>query len=280
MHVLPSIRSLWDFSNPEKSEQVFRDMLPSGDDLYDLELRTQIARTYGLRRRFDDARTELASALADAPTEPSRFHVRYELEIGRTENSSGNIEDAKPHFHRAFELAQELGEEFLLVDAAHMLGIAYTGEAGLEWNLRAIELAKAARDPETQTWLGSLLNNTGWTLHDMGKFESALSIFQDAEQYFRARESADRLHIARWSVARCLRSLGRTDEALATQLELIPDDTSGYAAEEVGECMLELGRAEEAKPYFATAAEKLSKDDWFVANCADRLARLRDLGSN
>lgn len=274
---LPSIRSLWDFSDPAKSEAVFAGMIPSGDAIYDLELQTQIARTFGLRRQFAEARAKLSEVAKQLPEEPSRAHIRYELELGRTENSSGNVEAAKPHFERALQLAQDQKEEFLAIDAAHMLGIANKGEEGLSWNLRAIEMAKAATDPEAKTWLGSLLNNTGWTLHDLERYHQALEIFKDAESFFEPR-GGDRFHIAQWSVARCLRSLGRIDEALAIQERLLPNDVSGYAAEEMGECSLALGKRDEARPYFAQAAEKLGKDDWFVANCADRLQRLRELG--
>ncbi|MBK6472340.1 MAG: TfoX/Sxy family DNA transformation protein [Betaproteobacteria bacterium] len=47
---------LWDFERPDVSEQRFRNALEkaAGDDA--LILRTQIARTYGLRKDFDGAR--------------------------------------------------------------------------------------------------------------------------------------------------------------------------------------------------------------------------------
>ena len=48
--------ALWDFSRPEVSEQRFKAALENatGDDA--VILRTQIARTYGLRKDFDTAR--------------------------------------------------------------------------------------------------------------------------------------------------------------------------------------------------------------------------------
>ena len=53
--------------------------------------------------------------------------------------------------------------------------------------------------------------------------------------------------IARWCVARCLRSLGRTAEALAEQRALAAEleavgETDEHVTEEIGECLRELGR--------------------------------------
>jgi hypothetical protein len=49
--------------------------------------------------------------------------------------------------------------------------------------------------------------------------------------------------------------------------------------EELGECLLALGRADEARRYFALAYEKLSADSWLVQNESARLERLRALGT-
>ena len=89
--------------------------------------------------------------------------------------------------------------------------------------------------------------------------------------------------IARWCVARCLRSLGRLEEALAQQRELLAEEeafgeTAGFTWEEIGECLLALGREVEARPHFAQAYSALSQDAWLIAEEGERLARLRRLG--
>ncbi|HVU10165.1 MAG TPA: hypothetical protein VHD90_02760, partial [Phototrophicaceae bacterium] len=94
-----------------------------------------------------------------------------------------------------------------------------------------------------------------------------------------AQGNAKLIRIARWTVGRTLRALGRIDEALAIQRQLAEiggDD--GYVDEELGECLLALGRNQEAKPHFAIAYAKLSSDAWLVAHEADRLERMRRLG--
>ncbi|MGD8628700.1 MAG: hypothetical protein PVH52_06430, partial [bacterium] len=77
--------------------------------------------------------------------------------------------------------------------------------------------------------------------------------------------------------------LGRLQEALDIQLALEEEidaagiEPDGYVYEEIGECLLALGRADESKPYFKLAFEHLSKDEWMQANEADRLKRLKQL---
>jgi hypothetical protein len=57
-----------------------------------------------------------------------------------------------------------------------------------------------------------------------------------------------------------------------------PDATGaheGYVAEEIAECLEELGRSEEARPYFRKAWEILAKDPWLPESEPERLERLR-----
>jgi hypothetical protein len=74
--------------------------------------------------------------------------------------------------------------------------------------------------------------------------------------------------IAKWTVARALWSLGRTQEALDKQLALREEyatselESDGYVSEEIGDCLLSLGKKTEAAPHFAEAFGLLSKDNW------------------
>ncbi|MBT4141251.1 MAG: hypothetical protein HOE48_25300, partial [Candidatus Latescibacteria bacterium] len=56
---LPDFDALWDYHNPENTEQLFLEILPvaqnDGDDDYLAQLLTQVARTQGLQRKFDVA---------------------------------------------------------------------------------------------------------------------------------------------------------------------------------------------------------------------------------
>ena len=71
-------------------------------------------------------------------------------------------------------------------------------------------------------------------------------------------------------------------EALDQQLALLTEhkiagSRDGYVDEEIGECLLTLGRVDESHAYFAQAYDELSKDAWLVANEAARLERLKSL---
>ncbi len=282
---LPDFDSLWDYSAPDKTEAKFRELLPQfpENELAHIELLTQIARTQGLQRKFDEAHQTLDEVEKQLDENPSRAKVCYLLERGRVFNSSMQVEESKPLFEQALDLAKTLGEDFYAVDAIHMLAIIADPASALTLNLSAIQLAESSLEEKARNWLGSLYNNMGWTYHDMGDYESALEIFQKAESFFRAKGNVDKLRIAVWTVARCLRSLNRLDEALSKQLALYGEiesagEVDGFVYEEIGECLLALQRGEEAKPYFAKAFEVLSKDEWLVENEPDRIMRLKQLG--
>jgi tetratricopeptide (TPR) repeat protein len=207
--------------------------------------------------------------------------VRYLLERGRTFNSAGDKARAKPLFVEAWEIASAKGLDGLAVDAAHMVPIVVGGAEGAEWTLRGVELARRSADAKARAMLPALLNNHAWNLHDEGRFEEALPVFREAEAAWLATGRQPQSRIARWSVARCLRSLRRYDEALAIQRALEQEwaaagKADGYVSEEIAELLDATGKPEEAKPYFRRAAEELSKDDWLTKNEPGRLARLRE----
>jgi tetratricopeptide (TPR) repeat protein len=132
--------------------------------------------------------------------------------------------------------------------------------------------------------LPALLNNHAWNLHDEGRYAEALPVFREAEAAWLATGKQPQGRIARWSVARCLRSLGRFDEALTIQRNLEKEwaaagSVDGYVLEELAELLEATGRGDEAKPYFRRAAEELGKDAWLARNEPQRLARLREKGS-
>lgn len=277
--------SLWDYSNPAQTEIKFREVLkqiPENDSAY-LELLTQIARTQGLQRKFDEAHQTLNQVEKNL-REESKVKVRYLLERGRVFNSSKHSDKSKPFFEEAFELAKKLKEDSYAVDAIHMLAIVADPADSLNLNLQAIAYAESSSDEKARDWLGSLYNNTGWSYHDSGDYESALKIFEKAEAFRRSKNDASRLRIATWAVARCLRSLNRVEESLSKQKDLLKEfesvgETDGYVFEEIGECLLLLNRKDESKPYFAKAYEELSKDGFLVDNESERLKRLKELSN-
>ncbi len=287
MNSVSDFDELWDYNDPEKSEQAFRELLAVaesvGDPEYHTQLLTQIARTHSLRRQFDEAHSILDDAEALLSDQTPVARVRYLLERGRTYNSAGKIESARPLFEEAWDLARGIGADYHAVDAAHMLGICETGGKALRWNETAMDAAESSHDARAKEWLGALYNNTGWTYHDAGDYERALERFEKGLAWRVERNDPVTTRIAKWSVARALRSLGRTFEALDMQRSLLAEHKSagtedGYVYEELAECLLILGKADEARPFFNLAYHELSKDAWLKENEADRLDRLQRFG--
>ncbi|GAH06156.1 unnamed protein product, partial [marine sediment metagenome] len=122
---LPDFDALWDYNNPQATEIKFRELIPqakeSGDISYYVQLLTQIARTEGLQRNFEDAHITLDSAEIMLTDELVVARIRYLLERGRVYNSSGAPDKAKPIFVEAWELAAASNEDFYAIDAIHML---------------------------------------------------------------------------------------------------------------------------------------------------------------
>ena len=94
-------------------------------------------------------------------------------------------------------------------------------------------------------------------------------------------DKPDRIRIAKWCVGRTYRSLERYEEALilqealAAEYERLNKSPDGFVSEEIGECLLALGRLAEAKPHFTQAYGLLSPKGWLDEA---RLTRLKELG--
>jgi len=236
--------SLWNFSDPAQSEQRFRQELqrhPAGSREA-LETTTQIARTQSLRRLFREADATLDAIAPFVSDGPARVRVRYFLERGRTLNSADKAAQAVPLFLDAIRVADRSpGAEFYHVDALHMLGIAASKAEQLDWNQRALTMAEASADKRTrERWGASLNHNIGWTYFDRANPTTALVYWKKALALREAMDDAHALHVARWTLARGYRELGRLDEAetiqrlLAAQTEQAnaPD---AYVYEELAE---------------------------------------------
>lgn len=275
----PDFNDLWDYGNPEETEKIFRRMLSetaaSGDSAYRLQLKTQIGRALGLQRRFEEAHVIL-DEVQEAMAGGDMVEVRYLLERGRVFNSDKQPEASMPLFLRSYQIADEIGADFYAVDALHMLGIAAdSAERRRDWNLKAIAYAEDSDDERANGWLASLYNNTAWGLFDAEKYEEALDLFQKAQVLREERGDPHTIGIARWCVAKTLRVMGRVEEALAILRELEADDKrDGFTEEEIAECLLALGKEEEARFYFKEAYELLLEVDWVVED-TERMDRIR-----
>jgi tetratricopeptide (TPR) repeat protein len=283
---LPDFDALWNYGDPAGTEAKFREVLPkaeaSGNADYLAQLWTQIARTKSLRREFDEAHAILdrvEKSLKEGMTTP---RVRLWLERGRTFNSAKRKDEARPLFLRAWEEAKAAKIDGHAVDAAHMMGIVETGDAALEWNKKALDLAESSKDPVANRWVGALCQNIGYTLLELRRHDQAMVTFKKGLAWSTERKRPSQVRLFRWFIARTLRAQEKCDEALAIQKALEREyeaigEPDGYVFEEIGECLAATKKPEEAKPYFKKAFDLLSKDV-DVASDAKRIERLKTMG--
>lgn len=278
---------LWNYNKPAETEVKFREVLsktkPEDNLDYYLQLLTQIARTLGLQMKYDEAHKLLDEVEKQLKPELIIPRIRYNLERGRTFNSSGMKDKSIHYFLDAYHLGMENNLDFYTIDAAHMLGIAEKQDEALNWNEIAIELIEKSTNERARGWLGSLLNNTGWTYFDKGDYDTAMEYFKKNVKYHTERNNKEQLRIANWCVARTLRAQNKTDEALELQLKILKqleennETGDGYVFEELGELYLLKGDKEKSKANFKIAYDLLSQDGWMMKNEKPRMERMKKL---
>ncbi len=242
------LEPLWNFNQPELSEQRFRAALASASRDDALILQTQIARSYGLRGDFAQAQQILKSIEAEVATASAEARARYELEFGRTLASAKHAADsqttdikeqARARYLRAFELAKGAQLDALAIDALHMLAFVDTAPIDqLKWGEEALAIALSSAQPAGRKWEASLRNNVGYALHQLQRYDEALVQFQQAVPLRERAGDAEATRAAHWMVAWTLRALNRLDEALEIQLRLereceaagVPDRTSSMSS--------------------------------------------------
>ncbi|HEY2560302.1 MAG TPA: tetratricopeptide repeat protein [Caldimonas sp.] len=253
------VYALWDYGKPALSEQRFVAALAGADEDDRLILQTQIARTYGLRRDFDKAREILAAVGQAQATARTEVRVHYFLELGRTYASPAhppetqtpaNLETARGHYLRAYELAESAQLDYLTIDALHMMvSVDIEPARQLEWNERALAYLERSRQPEAKKWEGSLRNNVGYAKRLQGDYDAALEQFRLSRLAYERSGGKRSVRIADWMIARTYRAMNRLDEAVALQLALERDwDADGEPDPYVYEELALLFRAQGDEP--------------------------------
>lgn len=222
------VLGLWNFEDPAASELRFRELSKTSSPDDQAILETQIARTYGLRRRFDDTRRILSVLQTRLASLSPEARVRYHLEYGRSlvsathrreEMTEAARAEARVSYLQAFELARQACLDYLAIDALHMLPFVEPENTG-KWTKLALDLITNSTQPEAKKWEPALRNNFGCYLHGQGEYEEALAVFRSNIPVTEKLGNATRTRIAQWMVAWTLRSLGKLDEALSIQLRL------------------------------------------------------------
>lgn len=209
--------ALWRYDDPIASAERFAIAAAEPDraELVRAELETQRARALGLQGRFAEADGLLDSLEPALDT----LAVRILLERGRLRNTEGLRAEAVPLFESALLAARRDDDAFLAVDAAHMLAIADPSRSE-QWTEEGLAELANTTDPRTLRWAVALHNNRGWALFEAGRPHEALGSFEAALEAAERYGTLDQQFAARWSLARCLREVGRWQEALDIQARL------------------------------------------------------------
>ncbi len=154
----------------------------------------------------------------------------------------------------------------------------------LAWTQPGIDVAESSADPSARYWLGPLLNNLGWEHFEAGEYADALRAFERALTE-RERDPANRsaIEIARYAVAKTLRALGRSSEAVPLLEQSVAwaeseDAPDGWFHEELAETYADLGRTAEAADQARKALALLPEaDPTFVDG--EQATRLRQLAA-
>ncbi len=276
------LRASWDFDDLAATETAFCALLAAEtSDGGRAEILTQLARVQGLRDDFADGERLLEEAEALAGHDAAA-RVRIDLERGRLRRSSGDREAAFPLFESAFEAATDAGEAFLAGDAAHMAALAAPDRTGfVAWTERGMAIAES--DDEARHWLGPLLNNLGWELYEAQEHTAALDAFEKAlDARLSEPENAAAIEIARYSVAKTLRALGRPEEAAVLLEQAVAwadgeGEPDGWFHEELAESYSDLGRRADAAEQARRALALLPAADPSFEG--ERAARLESLAT-
>ncbi len=252
------LAALWNFSDPALSEQRFREALKTaqGDDA--LVLQTQIARSHGLRKDFEQTRVVLKAAEPGLAQAGGEAQVRWWLEWGRSWASGTHttaqrtpeaVQQARQAWEKSLALARQHRLDGLAVDTIHMFAFIDTAPADqLRWGEQALAVVLASQQPAAQRWEASVRHNIGYALFQMDRHVEALAQFEQALTLRERGSNADATHVARWMVARQLRLLNRLPEALALQQRLAREaaQPDAYVFDELALLHRALGQPEPA----------------------------------
>ena len=188
---------------------------PGRSELVRAELETQRARAFGLQGRFAEA-----EALLDS-LEPAfgRLEVRVLLERGRLRAAEGRWTEANAVLQEALRAARRDAEIALAVETAAVLAES-DGPHAEQWIEEGLSDLAGTDDPRTLRWGVVLHERLGWSRLSDGDAAAELVSFEDARSFAEEFGTPDQQFATRWAVGRCLRALGRPEEALQVQRRL------------------------------------------------------------
>ncbi len=290
------IESLID-NDPEASEARLQALAPEisalegSERLLTAEFYSLLARTQSQCGKSAEAHASLENAdqiLREPATsvDPAKYtaaKIRFMLEKASYAIVERTPSQAQPLALEAWRLAGTAQTESFAVEAAQLMSLVDTQKAQPEWTRRAIEIAEKSSDKKAKRHLGKLYATQAWGLFEVRQFDKALEILQTSLKHFTEIGDRREIFVAKWSIGKILRVMGKPEEALKIHEELLSevgagDKKDGRLYEELAECLHVLKRPGEAQPYFDIAFKELSNDPWVADNEPVALKRMKELG--
>lgn len=253
------------------------------------QIESQIALVQAMQGRIDEALVTLDRAEQTPGARIPVAQIRLWLERGRVYHQARRMSEAFPWMLAAYRLSLVEGHDFHTINAAHLLAIvAHDASVKILWNRIAVELADVTRDDKARAWRGVLQNNLGQAYLAAGRFESANHAFTKCREFAALEQNSLLDRGGRWGIAKSLRALGQTNQALAMQHELLreydelepkgtlPLELIRMARGLVYEELAELPTRHPAK-FAAQAINDLSVNTWFRDLEPARWARLQQM---
>jgi tetratricopeptide (TPR) repeat protein len=286
----PDVDGFWTAKDINVAEGAIRGVLSTQNEdqlnLKTVEALIQLVRVLDLQKKPDEARVTLDQArqlftMVDGPLR-RRAEIRLLIEEGRHFSLAMTPVKAHSPLMQAWILASEVHEPFFAIEAALMLAMIQPPKSQNEWLQRALVLAENTGNLQAKLWLAQLYLIDGWRLFDLRRYEEALESFSKAAARPRDTGEMTDFMVIRWCVARVLRALNRTHEALEIQHEILAElnrtgKVNGHVFLEIAECFQLLEKTNDAKIYFESAHKELSANDWYSDNNGSELKRMHYL---
>ncbi|MFM7056924.1 MAG: hypothetical protein ACKO2P_08375 [Planctomycetota bacterium] len=187
-------------------------------------IEARLALAQAMQGRHEDAhRTlDLAERLPGADQPSATMSLL--LERGRLKQQQKRPREAYPLFVKAWNFARSQALDGPAVDAAHMVAITSIEPPDrVHWNEIALQLAQASPAPSARAWISVLHNNLAQAYIANSQFTAAHQTFTICRQLALTENNSLVERGARWGIARALRSLNQTAEALAMQQQLLSE---------------------------------------------------------
>ena len=131
--------------------------------------------------------TEAERLLSDAKALSNARHPELLGEVALREGTLAFWRDDRPQaeaaYRRALQIARELHDPFLETAALGSLGLIATRlehyDASIDWNRQALRMSQSIGATDS---VAIILGNMGWSYFELGDYENALALFEQADQ--------------------------------------------------------------------------------------------------